>query len=138
MPDFPFDLNNLLGFQFDQLKLALEYLARQQGDQQILINELLGRAPGAKATDFKPRTEPSEIGAANDEIKGDPSVDGAGMNSLSPKDFEAEDLDVDDHMTTPLQAKSQANRMMGELSEKMEKMQAMLEQHENRMVKLEH
>ena len=60
------------------------------------------------------------------------------MNSLSPKDFEAEDLDVDDHMTTPLQAKSQANRMMGELSEKMEKMQAMLEQHENRMVKLEH
>ena len=28
MPEFPFDLNNLLGFQFDQLKLALEYLAR--------------------------------------------------------------------------------------------------------------
>ena len=43
MPDFPFDLNNLLNFQFDQLKLALEYLARQQGDQQILINELLGK-----------------------------------------------------------------------------------------------
>ena len=33
VPGFPFDLNNLLNFQFDQLKLALEYLARQQGDQ---------------------------------------------------------------------------------------------------------
>ena len=52
VPGFPFDLNNLLNFQFDQLKLALEYLARQQGDQQILINELLGRAPDAKITDY--------------------------------------------------------------------------------------
>ena len=33
--DFPFDLNNLFSMQysFDQLKMAIEYLARQQGDQ---------------------------------------------------------------------------------------------------------
>ena len=27
--DFPFDLNNLLNFQFDQLKQAIEYLAHR-------------------------------------------------------------------------------------------------------------
>ena len=45
--DFPFDLNNLFNMQysFDQLKAAIEYLARQQGNQQILINELLNRDP---------------------------------------------------------------------------------------------
>jgi len=56
MPDFPFDLNNIIGFQFDQLKLALEYLARQQGEQQILINELLGRAPDARIIDYPLKT----------------------------------------------------------------------------------
>ena len=32
--DLPFDLNNLIDFShtFDQLKMAIEYLARQQGD----------------------------------------------------------------------------------------------------------
>ena len=32
--DFPFDLNNLFSIQysFDQLKMAIEYLAKQQGD----------------------------------------------------------------------------------------------------------
>ena len=32
--DFPFDLNNLFSMQysFDQLKIAIEYLAKQQGD----------------------------------------------------------------------------------------------------------
>ena len=48
-PDLPFDLDNLVEFNFnfthtfDQLKMAIEYLARQQGDMQILINELLAR-----------------------------------------------------------------------------------------------
>lgn len=47
--DFPFDLNNLFSMQysFDQLKMAIEYLARQQGDHQTLINELLQREPGS-------------------------------------------------------------------------------------------
>lgn len=47
--DFPFDLNNLFSMQysFDQLKMAIEYLARQQGDQQVLINELMDREPGS-------------------------------------------------------------------------------------------
>lgn len=31
--DFPFDLNNLFSLQFDQLKQAIEYLARRQGEQ---------------------------------------------------------------------------------------------------------
>ena len=46
--DFPFDLNNLFNMQysFDQLKIAIEYLARQQGNHQTLINELLAREPG--------------------------------------------------------------------------------------------
>lgn len=46
--DFPFDLNNLFSMQysFDQLKMAIEYLARQQGDHQVLINQLLEREPG--------------------------------------------------------------------------------------------
>ena len=50
-PDLPFDLDNLVEFNFnfthtfDQLKMAIEYLARQQGDMQILINELLAREP---------------------------------------------------------------------------------------------
>jgi len=45
--DFPFDLDKLIDFShtFDQLKLAIEYLARQQGDQQVLINELLTKEP---------------------------------------------------------------------------------------------
>ena len=47
--DFPFDLNNLFSLQysFDQLKMAIEYLARQQGNHQTLINELLAREPGS-------------------------------------------------------------------------------------------
>ena len=47
--DFPFDLNNLFSLQysFDQLKAAIEYLARQQGEHQRLINELLNREPGS-------------------------------------------------------------------------------------------
>lgn len=45
--DFPFDLNNLFSLQysFDQLKAAIEYLANQQGQHQVLINELLNREP---------------------------------------------------------------------------------------------
>lgn len=45
--DFPFDMDKLVDFShtFDQLKLAIEYLARQQGDQQVLINELLTKEP---------------------------------------------------------------------------------------------
>ena len=31
--DFPFDMDKLFSFQFDQLKKAIEYLARNQGDQ---------------------------------------------------------------------------------------------------------
>lgn len=44
---FPFDMNNLFNMQysFDQLKLAIEYLAKQQSDQQQLLNELLSRDP---------------------------------------------------------------------------------------------
>ena len=49
MIDFPFDLNNLFSMQysFDQLKMAIEYLANQQGNQQVLINELLGKEPSS-------------------------------------------------------------------------------------------
>lgn len=41
----PFDLNNLFNLQysFDTLKQAIQYLADQQGQQQILINSLLER-----------------------------------------------------------------------------------------------
>lgn len=45
--DFPFDLNNLFNMQysFDQLKMAIEYLAKQQSDQQRLLNDLLNADP---------------------------------------------------------------------------------------------
>ena len=45
--DLPFDLNNLFNMQysFDQLKIAIEYLAKQQCDQQALLDELLTRDP---------------------------------------------------------------------------------------------
>ena len=34
-------------YSFDQLKMAIEYLANQQGNQQVLINELLGKEPSS-------------------------------------------------------------------------------------------
>ena len=42
-PDFPFDLNDLCNFQysFDVLKKAIEYLSRQQRDQQTLLADLI-------------------------------------------------------------------------------------------------
>ena len=45
--DLPFDLDKLCNFShsFDQLKIAIEYLARQLGDQQMLINDLMTREP---------------------------------------------------------------------------------------------
>ena len=45
--EFPFDLNNLFNMQysFDQLKMAIEYLAKNQSDQQTLLNDLLSRDP---------------------------------------------------------------------------------------------
>ena len=92
MPAFPFDLNNLLNFQFDQLKLALEYLAKQQGDQQILINELLGK--GGKS----PRKTANNSEDDNDEI--------------SPKDMGDNEIDENGNMVSPLQSSSQATRMV--------------------------
>ena len=52
--DFPFDLNNLFSLQFDNLRAAIEYIARQQSEQQVLIQELLSRPAGvaAKVQDF--------------------------------------------------------------------------------------
>lgn len=44
-------------YSFDQLKMAIEYLARQQGDHQALINELLGREPGSNTVRVIERTE---------------------------------------------------------------------------------
>lgn len=57
--DFPFDLNNLFSMQysFDQLKAAIEYLARQQGEHQSLINVLLEREPGKEVVKIIERTE---------------------------------------------------------------------------------
>ena len=102
VPGFPFDLNNLFNLQFDQLRLALEYLARQQGEQQKLINELLGRAPGAMVTDYPIRTQnPSQIDI------GDLDGEGQGVNLSmdagipgTGKDFEDDALR--DGMKSPL------------------------------------
>ena len=44
-------------YSFDQLKAAIEYLARQQGEHQILINELLNREPGKEIVKVIDRTE---------------------------------------------------------------------------------
>ena len=43
--NFPFDMDNLFNmkYSFDQLKMAIEYLAKQQSDQQELLQELLAR-----------------------------------------------------------------------------------------------
>jgi hypothetical protein len=43
VPEFPFDLNDLCNFQysFDVLKKAIEYLSKQQRDQQTLIFDLI-------------------------------------------------------------------------------------------------
>ena len=41
IPALPFNLNNLVSVQFDNLTAAIEYLARQVGEHQVLINELI-------------------------------------------------------------------------------------------------
>lgn len=59
--DFPFDLNNLCNFQysFDVLKKAIEYLAKQQKNQETLIVDLIESsktitAPGARPFEVVP------------------------------------------------------------------------------------
>jgi hypothetical protein len=46
----PFNLDTLctidFSFHFETLKQAIQYLANQQGHQQMLINELLARPVG--------------------------------------------------------------------------------------------
>lgn len=132
MPAFPFDLNNIIGFQFDQLKLALEYLARQQGEQQILINELLGRGPGSRLQDFN--DDALQNGTGGYSVGHSPRGD---TSENFGKDFEQKDIE-DRGRASPLQAASQANRLIGALTEKFESMQAAMNEQENRMVKLEH
>ena len=65
--DFPFDLNNLFSMQysFDQLKMAIEYLANQQGNHQTLINELMAREPEKVVTEkyLDPRPVSRSIGS---------------------------------------------------------------------------
>ena len=65
--DFPFDLNNLFSMQysFDQLKMAIEYLANQQGHHQTLINELMAREPEKVVTEkyLDPRPVSRSIGS---------------------------------------------------------------------------
>jgi len=39
--DLPVDLNNLCNFGFDPLKRAIEYLAKNQKDQETLITALI-------------------------------------------------------------------------------------------------
>lgn len=51
LPPLPFDLSNLMSLQFDNLKAAIEYLAHQQGEQQLLIEEIITSTPGATVTD---------------------------------------------------------------------------------------
>lgn len=68
--DFPFDLNNLFSMQysFDQLKMAIEYLAKQQGDQQVLINELLRREPGAEVRIIDKKSQESNRSGGKSHI----------------------------------------------------------------------
>ena len=44
-------------YSFDQLKAAIEYLARQQGEHQSLINALLEREPGKEIVKVIDKTE---------------------------------------------------------------------------------
>ena len=69
--DFPFDLNNLFSMQysFDQLKMAIEYLAKQQGDQQVLINELLRREPGTTEVRIVEKSKPSSASKSHTSSK---------------------------------------------------------------------
>lgn len=53
LPAFPFNLDNLFTLQFDQLKAAIEYIARMQGEQQVLIQEILTSKPGSITRDHK-------------------------------------------------------------------------------------
>lgn len=52
--DFPFDLNKLMSLQFETLKDAIEYLARQQkklGDQMKDLQEMAFNMDSAPAMD---------------------------------------------------------------------------------------
>ena len=119
--------------------MALEYLAKQQGEQQILINELLGKAPGAKITDYQIRTQqPSQIDLGELDADGQGvtlSMD-AGIPRTGDKQFE--DDEIRDGMQTPLQQSAQANRIAGALQEKIDKLNVMVQDQENRMIKVEH
>ena len=60
----------------------------------------------------------------------------AGIPGTGGKDFEDDALR--DGIKSPLQQSAQGNRMVTALTEKVEKMNVMVQDQENRMVKLEH
>ena len=107
--------------------MAIEYLARQQGDQQILINELLGRAPDAKITDYLPprsqvRSQMDDLGELDEAGKATLSQDAGGAQSPRDglageggKDAEVDAEDLRGNMRSPLQSSVNANRIVNAL-----------------------
>ena len=71
--EFPVDLSTLINFQFDSLKIAIEYLGRQQerlnGDIYDIRTLALGEDPGHPEKPGAKENQPFEIPPL--EIKGD-------------------------------------------------------------------
>ena len=133
--DFPFDLNNLFSLQFDNLRAAIEYIARQQSEQQVLIQELLSRPAGvaAKVQDFTL----DKIDAVADEAGKEDVVSEVSLGGTKVQAADADKADGKEGRSLLQETAHQTNRMLGNLHEKIEKMQTTLDDHQMRMITVE-
>ena len=138
-------------YSFDQLKLAIEYLARQQGEHGTLINELLNKEPGQVKVIERTETVIREQ-AARDGIDGPDGLRGVrGHTGFDGEDgpqgtpglgkitsMQSIDLDDVNKALSPLQKQAtQTQRLLGNLDATIEANQKAVEDHEKRLAKLE-
>lgn len=80
-PDFPFDVNDLCNFShsFDVLKKAIEFLSKQQRDQETLIVDLIDcmkTTPGSGVTEVVvPKDDKSNDDKSDHFSNAEPSKD---------------------------------------------------------------
>ena len=128
IPAFPFDLTNLMAIQFDNLKAAIEYLARQQGEQQILINEMVTAAPGARTSAHRSIRSKSRMDKSD--------LNRTGMDGSVRKDAEGLDLDAEMALEEDIDLPTM-KKYLDELLEKDEKYEIRFEEMEDRVQRME-
>lgn len=154
-------------YSFDQLKLAIEYLARQQGEHGTLINELLNKEPGQVKVIERTETVIREaaktpVNEARDGRDGLDGADGArgprgptgfgldgadgpagpkgesGLGLDKMSSLPSIDLDDVNKALHPLQKQAtQTQRLLGNLEDTIEANQKAVADHEKRLIKLE-